>query len=178
MANFDRQNYVGRVDITGYKTGKPYSMTQDLGVNSNRGFENSLEHYLEETEVSKCFFSRKNINLLQNAVIFNVNKKLELDGIDYKIGKQDEKHLHVVMRGIYLQESNNLPCGLGKQIRRLNGKVIDFVIPNIITNVKQYVYYLKDISTPVSTMDRPIAVSSKSNNTELQPDVGFVSFSK
>lgn len=178
MSSFNRQNYVGRVDISGYKTGKPYSMTQDLGVNSNRGFENSLEHYHEETEVSKYFFSRKNIDLLHAAITFNVNKKLELDGVDYKVGKQNEDHLHVVMRSTYLQESINLPCGLAEQIRKLNGKVLDYIIPNIITNVKQYVGYIKDISNPVPTMDRPIDASSRSNNTELQPDVGFVSFSK
>ena len=53
MSNFNCQNYVGRVDISGYKTGKPYTLSQDLGVNSNGGFENSLEHYLEETDVSR-----------------------------------------------------------------------------------------------------------------------------
>ena len=32
------------------------TLTQDLGVNSKRGYENTLEHYQEETEVSKYFF--------------------------------------------------------------------------------------------------------------------------
>lgn len=178
MSNFNCQNYVGRVDVSDYKTGKPYSMTQDLGVKSNRGFENTLEHYHEETEVSKYFFSRNNIDLLQRAIVGNVNKRLELDNIDYKIGKQSEDNLHVVMRAMYLQEACHYKCSFVEQVRKLNGKVLNFIIPNIITNVKQYVGYIKDISSPVPTMDRPIDVNSRGNNTELQPDVGFVCFSK
>ena len=68
MSNFNCQNYVGRVDISGYKTGKPYTLSQDLGVNSNGGFENSLEHYLEETDVSRYFFSKENIELLKKVL--------------------------------------------------------------------------------------------------------------
>ena len=178
MSNFNCQNYVGRVDISGYKTGKPYSLSQDLGVNSNGGFENTLEHYLEETDVSRYFFSAENVELLQKAIVGNVNKKLELKRIDYKVGRQNPDNLHVVMRAMYLQEACHHNCKLADQIRKLNGKVLDYVIPNIITNVKQYVHYIRDISSPIPTMDRPIDASSKTNNKEMQPDVGFVCFSK
>lgn len=178
MSNFNCQNYVGRVDISGYKTGKPYSLSQDLGVNSNKGFENTLEHYLEETDVSRYFFSAENVELLQKAIVGNVNKKLELKRIDYKVGRQNPDNLHVVMRAMYLQEACHHNCKLADQIRKLNGKVLDYVIPNIITNVKQYVHYIRDISSPIPTMDRPIDASSKTNNKEMQPDVGFVCFSK
>ncbi len=50
------------------------------------------------------------------------------------------------MRAMYLQEACHHNCKLSDQIRKLNGKVLDYVIPNIITNVKQYVHYIKDIS--------------------------------
>jgi len=178
MSNFNCQNYVGRVDISGYKTGKPYTLSQDLGVNSKGGFENSLEHYLEETDVSRYFFSKENIELLQKAITGNVNKRLELQRIDYKVGSQNRDNLHIVMRAMYLQEACHFNCKLADQIKTLNGKVLDYVIPNIITNVKQYVGYIKDISSTIPIMNRSTNTSSKTQNKEMQPDIGFVSFSK
>lgn len=178
MSENSCQKNKGRVDLTGYKTGKPYQLSQDLGVNLNGGFENTLSHYLEDTEASRYFFSSKNVELLQKAIVGNVNKKLELQKIDFKVGVQNRDNLHVVMRAIYLQEACHNSCKLAEQIKKLNGKVLDYVIPNIITNVKQYVHYISDISCPVPTMDRPVDASSKNNNRELQPDVGFVNFSK
>ena len=56
MSENSCQKNKGRVDLTGYKTGKP-QLSQDLGVNLNGGFENILSHYLEETEASRYFFS-------------------------------------------------------------------------------------------------------------------------
>lgn len=178
MSNFNCQNYVGRVDVRDYQNGKPYSMTQDLGVNSKRGYENTLEHYQEETVVSKYFFSRKNIDILHKAISGTVNYHLNKDNINYKVGKQNEDHLLVVMRAKYLQEACHYQCSFIEQIKKLNGKVLDFIVPNVISNVKQYVGYIKDISSPIPTMDRPIDVNSRGNNTELQPDVGFVCFAK
>ena len=78
---------------------------------------------------------------------------------------------------MYLQEGRNVDCRLKEQIKMLNGKVLEFVIPNILTNVRQYAGYIRDISNPVPTMPRPIDVSSRRNNSEMQPDVGFVCFS-
>ena len=82
------------------------------------------------------------------------------------------------MRAMYLQEACHFNCKLADQIKTLNGKVLDYVIPNIITNVKQYVGYIKDISSPIPIMNRSTNTSSKTQNKEMQPDIGFVSFSK
>ena len=77
---------------------------------------------------------------------------------------------------MYLQAARNVDCRLKEQIKMLNGKVLEFVIPNILTNVRQYAGYIRDISNPVQ-WQRPIDVSSRRNNSEMQPDVGFVCFS-
>ena len=177
MSDFTRQKYVGRVDVSDYKNGRPFHLHQDHGVGHNSDFRNTLHHYHEETPVSKYFFSRDNIDLLQKAIVFNVNKRLRNENIDVQIGKQSEDNLHVVMRAIYLQEGRNVDCRIKQQIKMLNVKVLEFVIPNILTNVRQYAGYIRDISNPVPTMPRPIDVSSRRNNSEMQPDVGFVCFS-
>lgn len=177
MSDFTKQKYVGRVDVSDYKNGRPFHLHQDHGVGHNSDFRNTLHHYHEETSVSRYFFSRDNIDLLQKAIVFNVNKRLRNENIDVQIGKQSEDNLHVVMRAMYLQEGRNVDCRLKEQIKMLNGKVLEFVIPNIITNVRQYAGYIKDISNPVPTIPRPIDVSSRRNNSEMQPDVGFVCFS-
>ena len=152
MSDFTRQKYVGRVDVSDYKNGRPFHLHQDHGVGHNSDFRNTLHHYHEETPVSKYFFSRDNIDLLQKAIVFNVNKRLRNENIDVQIGKQSEDNLHVVMRAIYLQEGRNVDCRIKQQIKMLNVKVLEFVIPNILTNVRQYAGYIRDISNPVPTM--------------------------
>ena len=164
MSDYTRQKYVGRVDVSDFKNGRPFHLHQDHGVGHNSDFRNTLHHYHEETPVSRYFFSRDNIDLLQKAIVFNVNKRLTNENIDVQIGKQSEDNLHVVMRAMYLQEGRNVDCRLKEQIKMLNGKVLEFVIPNILTNVRQYAGYIKDISNPVPTMARPIDVSSRRNN--------------
>lgn len=170
----DNTQSTGRVDLSGYN-GRPFEIHENLGVNQQRGFEGSLGHYQEETPLSKLFFSKLNVETLQKAIAYNANKKLEMLKIQTRVGKQSYDSLHIIMRAIFLQEADNHPCELKKQIQELNGKVISFCIKNIITNVKSYEGYIKEITSPPPVNERPINTSNDSNK-ELEFDIGFQSF--
>ena len=60
------------------------------------------------------------------------------------------------------------------QVKELDKIVVDFCVPNIMTNVTQYIGYINDIKKPYHVMDMPLDTSNK--NKQLQPDVGFVKF--
>ena len=61
-------------------------------------------------------------DLLHKAIVVNVNKKLTLENVDYK-GKQNEDHLHVVMRGTYLR-NQTIYLAIGRTVEKLNGRCL------------------------------------------------------
>ena len=64
------------------------------------------------------------------------------------------------MRSVYLQYGRNLNTNIPKQINQLNNIVADELSPRILSNIKQYVKYLKDISEPYKVIDRPKNMSN------------------
>lgn len=162
----------GRVDLTGYQ-GKPFELTQDLGIDKNRDFGDSIKNIHQETLTSKAFFSRRNIEHLQQEIIDRVYKQ---SNNQYKIGRQNDTELEIIMRSIYLQNTQSLPCDIASQILKLNELVLDYAVPQILGEVSQYNTYLRDITEAKPVMDRPTNVSIKGEKT-LTPNLGFVSFS-
>ena len=161
----------GRVDLKNFN-GTPFDLTQDLGINKNRSFDKSLKGIQQVSDLSESFFSRKNVNTLQNKIIEEVYKK---SNNQYKIGRQSETELEIIMRSIYLQNTQNLPCNIEEQVDKLNALVLDYCVPYIIGEVSQYYTYIRDVSEAKPVMDRPTNVSIKGEKT-LTPNLGFVSF--
>jgi hypothetical protein len=108
--------------------------------------------------MSKIFFSDKNIQRLQKKIKREVykrtNGKYKLD-ID-----QEERDLLIVMRAIYLEFGRFIPGEIVRQIKRLNNKVIDQIIPSMLTEIRQYYGYLDDINEPIKPMLRPLNVNN------------------
>jgi len=65
------------------------------------------------------------------------------------------------MRSIYYQYGKNLDNDIMGQIRDLNEKVLDWSIPRIISNMKQYNRYIQDISTMPVPLERAQLTSEK-----------------
>jgi hypothetical protein len=172
----DLEYSAGRIDISKCSPSVPFNLQQELGVNSNSGFECSIKYIHEASELSDAFFSRVNIELLHERIISEVN--IASGTNDYKIARQSEEGLEIVMRAMYLQNGKNLPVQIGKQVRCLNKIVIEYCVKNIIVNIKSYIGYIRDIQAAPSIQPSPISTSSKCYNSELQPDVGFVNFSR
>ena len=72
------------------------------------------------------------------------------------------------MRSVYLQ------YGIGKadcvgQVRSLNAKVLEWVVPEVLNNVLQYERYKQDMSTLPMPLDRsPLATMKGSRTLELK----------
>lgn len=77
------------------------------------------------------------------------------------ISPQSEDQLFVVMRSTYLQYSNNNPAAYVEEVRWLNEKVLEYVVPNIITNMQHHIGYLNDISKLPEPIDRGEFVNIK-----------------
>jgi hypothetical protein len=122
-----------------------------------------LRGIVEDNELSRLFLSEENINRIQ--------KKLKVVVYERSQGKfkleedQDESDLIVVMRYIYLDHCKNLPTQIVRQVKLLNDKVVDYIVPDLLTNIKQYYGYIRDISQPITPIMRPMGTTNAGRRT-------------
>ena len=91
------------------------------------------------------FFSDENIDLINKGLIYRVYVNTDKQ---YKIAPQSKRNLTIAMRYIFIYEAKYLPFNIAKQIRELNCKVIDSILPTIITEITQRVQYINYINEP------------------------------
>ncbi len=131
-------------------------MFQDNNNIQNNNFQRTaISSSIQNNELSNIFFSQDNVDALQQGIRYLVYKN---NGMN--ISNQSETELKIVMRGIYLQYSRNLQYEILEQVKDLNQKVLDYVIPRILTEIKQYLYYIKDTSSQPVPLERSQNMSS------------------
>lgn len=118
--------------------------------------DSALEHAIGGNQLNNLYFSNENISAIQHGIRYTVFKET-----DKVIDVQDERELLVVMRSIYLQYGKNLPSNIVSQVKQLNKRVLETVIPKIITEMNQYQTYLRDASALPIPLDRGESTSSK-----------------
>lgn len=109
-------------------------------------------------EVSNIFFSEANIEALQQGIRYRVF--VETNG-QFVIGRQSDQELKIIMRSIYLQYTKNAPHNCLDQVRDLNAKVLEWAVPEVLSNVKQYAVYKKDASTMPMPLEHAPLMSTK-----------------
>lgn len=150
----------GRViNVTEKETQRP-AMWQNLDnhdVKEDFQYETMVGIY-EPTQLNKLYFSRDNLDIVQNMIRYGVWKQ---SGEKYVIDRQSDVEIQIVMRSIFLQHSPNLNEKIKDQIAYLDKKVAEWCIPKIIAEVQQYVGYINDIEKLPMPIDRPLNLSSK-----------------
>jgi hypothetical protein len=148
----------GRVDALHKNNLTQYDFFLESKKHPER-FELDAVRYIHSgSEVANLFFSQKNIDILQDGIRFSVYSKTNNQ---YVIDKQSDTELKVVMRSIYLQYSKNLPDDLVSQVKSLNSKVLDYVVPRILSELLQHLQYVRDISSLPVPMERSQNMSAK-----------------
>ena len=109
----------------------------------------------EQGDLENTFFSDENIALINKQLILTVFKKTNRQ---YKIMDQSTESLTIVMRYVFLEHARHLPYNILEQIRELNLRVVNEIIPIIITQITQRTEYLKTIAEPRNILALPINV--------------------
>jgi hypothetical protein len=112
----------------------------------------AIESIHTTTKLNYAFFSKANIDIVQNAIRYEVWKRT---GKKHLIGRQSDTELGIIMRAFYLQYGKNLPTDVPEQVQELNNLVIEYLVPKVIIQVNQYLTYLVDISTPYRIVEYP-----------------------
>ena len=142
-----------------YKTIPMFDQNND--TKDNFKYE-ALQHVQTPSTLSMLFFSKNNIDRIQKEIRYTVWIQ---SGKKYIIDNQSPIELEIVMRAIFLQYSLNQNQDFGKQITYLNKLVLDYCVPNILSEVQQYLGYLDNVQKLPNPLPLPENLSSAGSKT-------------
>jgi len=152
----------GRVVNVGDTSFKPLPMFPEDNNKKNNFKNEALKGIQTDSPLSFLFFSKLNMERLQELIRYQVWIQ---SGKKHVIDKQSTTELEIIMRGVYLQYSLNQNCNFKKQIDYLNKLVLDYCVPNILSEVEQYLGYLDNIQKLPNPLPLPQNLSSAGTKT-------------
>ena len=166
-AYYDRGQGVPKINSTNmtiqdiFRT--PFLFTQVHRKDYPNMARTALKGIQIESELSKMFFSDKNIKRVQKMIKKAIYKKTK--GMFRLDTDQDPSDLFIAMRAVYMEYGRYLKGQTVRQTKRLNRKVVTEIVPGMITEIRQYYGYLKEINKPLTPIPRPINVSNAGRRT-------------
>ena len=167
LPNVNLYNEVDASNSNSYKPTNYYWSDYSQSTN-NWATENSIQKSLlkglyQPTPLGELFFSQENINRIQKMIKYEVfirtngKYKLEIE--------QNESDLLVVMRDIYISCGKNQPYKVVHQVKELNHRTIEKILPDMISMIKQDDEYIKQLDKPIDPIPLPVCVNSKGRLT-------------
>ena len=156
----------GRVDIFTPKTTDLFQMYDKIPVNQCTTLRNPTEGLWDNTLLSDTFFSKENIQIIQNGIRAGVYEK---SNGKYIIGNQECETLKIIMRSLFLQYSANQLNNIKQQVEQLNAMVLDYCIPQVYGEAQGYHKYIVDASTMYTPMAPPILSTNNDKQLILKP---------
>lgn len=132
------------------------------GVDLNNFKGDAIKGNFNKNCLNDVFFSDDNIEALQIGMKNMVSNATEGREV---IGRQSDIELKIIMKAIYLEYGKNLNDNILDQVKDLNKKVLDYAVPRILVQIKQYKTYVRDASSVHVPMDRSVNVSNKGSKT-------------
>jgi len=156
----------GRIDIQSPDTKSLFNMYDKIPAHQCSTYRNPLEGQWDDSTLSNAYFSKENIQIIQNGIRAGVYKQ---SNNQYLVAPQDCDSLKIVMRSIYLQYSANLPGNVSGQIEALNQMVLNFCIQQVYSEAKGYMKYLSDASNMYVPIAHPILAKDDDKELVLKP---------
>jgi hypothetical protein len=155
----------GRINIlTHDKNNTMFKIHDTIPISSKKeDYRDSMIGNWYNTALSDAFFSKENIQIIQNGIRKGV---FELSNKQFIICEQNEDELKIIMRSIFLQYSKNLKNNIKYQIQNLNKLVLDYAINQVYSETVGYIKYKYDISTMYDPISRPVL--SRTNDKQLE----------
>ena len=161
--NPDLQRF-GQYDAMGkltseINTGLVRDITRDMSdeelledtVIFNTEKQDSIKGILEDSDVNRIFFSKANIEALQQLIRYRVYQSNN----EAIISIQSEEQLFIIMRSILLQYGNMVTPEPVEEVKRLNNILVNKITNKMNSEVAGYVGYIVDLEKNVELMPRP-----------------------
>ena len=155
----------GRIDIKSPNTSTLFEMYDKIPANQCVTFRNPTEGLWNDTYLSQAFFSKENIQILQNGIRAGVYRK---SNGQYTIAPQDCDSLKIVMRSVYLQNAANQPTNITQQVGELNKIVLNYCIQQVYSEAQGYLKYIDDASTLVVPIAHPVMANNSDRELEFK----------
>lgn len=143
-------------------------------LNIDRGYAtNQIYYTVKDIQLEKVglkFFTKENLRLIQKQIKEMIYKKT--NGRVIMECDQDDSDILIAMRNIYVTEGRYLPDNIDFQVKRLNMRLLNKIVPDMITQIKQSWGYQKLINEPIKPIDRPISDSARGR--KLLPSITSV----
>jgi hypothetical protein len=152
----------GRVTNVANISGNQFEMFTENNNKHDNFKEYALYGIQNRSPLSELFFSKVNMKRIQDRLRYRV---YIASGGKYNIGPQDDTELEIIMRAIYLQHAKNLPNQLKEQVNELNRLVVEFSWPKVLSEVEQYINYIKNLEYLPEPIPLPQNLSSKGTRT-------------
>ena len=156
----------GRIDIEGPSPEVRFSMWDKIPVNQITTFRDALTGNWTDNDVSNVFFSKDNIQIIQNNLRAEVYR---LSNGEYTISQQDNDELKIIMRALYLESAINLPTNIREQVTALNQHVVNHCVPKLMNEISAYLKYKRDASNMYTIMTWPVYDNVKGKTLEMKP---------
>jgi hypothetical protein len=158
--------YNGRVDLLSPMGSFQIKPREDIRNNTALFTQEGAHGQIAPNPISNLFFCPVNVNALQDGIRYKVWKETDQR---YVIGRQSDQELRVVMRSIYFQYARHLPNDVVGQVRALNAKVLEWVVPEVLSNLRQHERYREDASKmPVPLARAPLMTQKGTKVLELK----------
>jgi hypothetical protein len=134
-----------------------YEQNKDNWATEDSIQKTMLKSIYTPTPLGELFFNKNNMNRIQQKIKYEVfirtngKYKLEVD--------QNESDLLIVMRDAYISDAMNNPYKLVHQVKVLNHRVIEKIVPDMISMIKQDDEYIKQLDRPIDPIPLPVNVS-------------------
>jgi cellulase/cellobiase CelA1 len=113
----------GKINIMGPNISAKFSMMDKIPINTNTNYQNVLTGNFERSTLSDTYFSKQNIQIIQNGIRKGVYDKSRSQIL---VDNQPEDQIVTVMRAMYLQHSKNLETNNNDTGCPINNKIIEF----------------------------------------------------
>lgn len=146
--------YNGRVNIV--EPSDPMArikMQEQIAIkNKSSSYYDAMIGDWEWNALSKAFFSKENMQIIQNGLRAGVAK---MSNSEIIIPPQNVDTLTIIMRQTFSAFAEHVPTDIPGQIERLNRRVLDRAIPVVYSEAVGYMKYMMDISTLRVPLDMP-----------------------
>lgn len=140
----------------------PFSMVSQA---PSPGLEDTVTAVLRSlnqtrTPLVVAFFSVENVDVIQNRLRATIEKQT-----GYKIDRQSDEHLVVIMRKVYAEYATHTSQDVAAEVRRLDDLVLSISVPMVAAGVAARLAYLKDASRLPDPLPRGTQTSIKGTKT-------------
>jgi len=123
--------------------------------------QDMVGHLHQETPLNQVFFSDANLDKLQNDIQDQV---LLMSNGKYRIGRQSDINLKIIMRSYYLMYGKNGP-DVAADLADLNARVVGYSAAKVYSEADFHEFYINDIQDFAPPIANPMNVGMYGTRT-------------